>query len=361
MKAVLVLALLLGLVAHRALGQLPAPDSSSESSGSSGSFGSSSGSNGEDTDDHPEDIDRDVSLNINADSISLRTDTKSITFKQRSEIRYQIEGDRLEIELRSYTRDTTKTDFKFKWKVAGIVEYTENGAHIGFQPTEDTIGTTWRFDKTKFVFKALPDTGLVKNFQAQSTDLVFTIIGHISGSTFAANGDLISPGSQKFDILIDTTNFVWKNAGSRLALVGRMQSNSKTRTVVKDQIGNDVAAASPHSRRVLFGADAAPTAFFDWKANVTVDFANPPQSWASVITSALTIDDADKDGETEGENSKLVSHAFDVVRPLKITWDPSVGVGAGAFADSAASPLAAASLPLLALLAAAAALLTRSA
>jgi len=78
-----------------------------------------------------------------------------------------------------------------------------------------------------------------------------------------------------------------------------------------------------------------------------------------VLTSAIVVDESDKTGEGDGENNKLVSHAFDVVHPLKITWDPSVGVDVGAF--NAAASLSPMALPLLSLVAVVVAALTRNA
>lgn len=126
---------------------------------------------------------------------------------------------------------------------------------------------------------------------------------------------------------------------------------------------------------------------------------------ASITASALVIDNDDKEGESENENNKFASFAIEVrltasplsshvlraallllgllrcaegaclllrltgacmcvcsqaIRPVKVFWDPSVSVGAGAFSN-AASALRAAAPALVALLALLATALARHA
>jgi hypothetical protein len=123
------------------------------------------------------------------------------------------------------------------------------------QPAEDTVGTMWTFNKDKFSFSALPDTGAVKvcaaiRFEgvdthalwcvdnrtsranltmASSPSLAYValscsallfaraawrilsifdgcgVVQHVSGATYSDKGAVITPGSQKFDILLDLT------------------------------------------------------------------------------------------------------------------------------------------------------------
>jgi hypothetical protein len=327
----------------------------SSSSSSDMSMTSSGGGGGENS--HPEDSDRNIQVSGDKNGMQLESDSRSTSVRQKSAISYQIEDTRLSIRLQTFTKSTTKQDFQFKIKIGGLVEYVENGAHAGFQRGEDAVGTTWQFSKDAFAFSTLPDTTVagatVKNFQGQSMDKVFTVVGHMSSTTFSAGGQVVTPGKQKFDIIIDTTNFTYTKTGSRLAIIAAVQSASSVRTTVKDDSGSTVTSESHRSRSVQFGADATPTAFFDWAANVTV---TPGNTQAAVITSAMAVDTSDSEGESDGENNKAVSFAFDVVQPVKIEWDPSVGVGAGAFNGAAAvAPV----VSLIAALAVAAALFSR--
>jgi hypothetical protein len=274
---------------------------------------------------------RKLTYSVSGKEVKITSETEAGSNKNKYDLNYKVNDPKLEITLASYAKDTdSSSKFRFKWKIRGVVEYVESNSQEGYQEGSDTTGTVWTFRNSDFDWVDLPETTVdgqtVKHFRGRDTNGFFTLTGHISGGAFTNAGQMIAPVSHKFDIALDQANgrFTYSLANSRLAIVGWVMSSSQFKVKQVDSDGNEATTPSSNAKQILFGPDASPEAFFSWATSVS---ANTTSGIASYnIIAAPLRDDLNETKENSDDSNKKTSHAFDVVRPRAIFWDPMVGL-----------------------------------
>jgi hypothetical protein len=274
---------------------------------------------------------RKLTYSVSGKEVKITSETDGGANKNKYDLNYKVNDPKLEITLHSYAKDTdSSSKFRFKWKIRGVVEYVEANSQEGYQEGSDTTGTVWTFKNADFDWVDLPETTVdgqtVKHFRGRDKDGFFTLTGHISGGAFTSSGQTITPVSHKFDLAIDQANgkFSYTLANSKLAIVGWVMSSSQFKVKEVDSSGNDVTAPSSNAKQILFGPDASPEAFFSWATTVNANTTSGVAAY-NIIAAPLR-DDLNETKENNDDSNKKTSHAFDVVRPRAIFWDPMVGL-----------------------------------
>jgi hypothetical protein len=277
---------------------------------------------------------REIKISVSNNAVTLESKTQSGKDKSFFSVGYAVNDARLEIDLRSKVDEgDTKDKARFKWKIGRVVEYLDNGTPAGFQEG-DTIGASWDFKNKNFQFSDITTDQTIKTFQGVSQDGFFKLVGYISGGPFTTKegNKTVLPVAHKFDITISPAANWWTQNGSRVAVLGWVMSAESTQTKEMDTDGNDVTAVTTKGKRIHFGAAASPAAFFNWDLNPNCTNAAGGLAPCPVIVSPLTADpseDTSSGDKQAGNSNKKTSHAFDLVHPRRIFWDPMIGIGAG--------------------------------
>jgi hypothetical protein len=303
-------------------------------------------------------LERVVQVQVQSNGVHVESVLKAGAQKDKFELDFQTNEFRLGIQLRAqFGSDGNKDSAFFQWKIGNILEYVDSDAVPGYQ-SGDRVGSVWNFTKQGISWSQLADTTVngvvVHHFQGQTSDQIFTLLGHVSGGVFTAgpnNSVTITPVATKFDINLNLPNSFWTLAGSRVAIVGWVMSGSKDSARQLDSSGNTVTTSTTDGKRIHFGPDASPSGFFSWDMNPACVDSAGLSAHCPVIVSPLVADPNEDNGGNSDNVNKRTSHSFDRVHPQSINWDPVLGAGTGSGTHAVPSLLALAALVVAALFA----------
>jgi len=198
---------------------------------------------------------------------------------------------------------------------------------LGYNPLTDATGKVWTF-KPLFVHCAsLPaswtteNSSPVQSFECASLDGVFALIGHISGAAFGSAAGVVTPLSIKFEVAINSTSFKYLLSNSQLALTASLIADANVHMI--DEAGVDISAVGGmHARSVVLNAATGPSGFLSWTPAASV---NGGAESAPVVASPL-VADPNVAVQVAGQQSRLLTYAFQSTQPKSIVWDPMIGL-----------------------------------
>lgn len=250
--------------------------------------------------------------------------------------------------LRYFEKDSNTADlFGARWALWKIVEYSEGGSALGFQPDNDTIvsslhlwGTTW--NKMYYTSNPQTDGSTIYNVCSNLTDpsATVTVCVHLTTKPTNSSGHHFDPNSIKWSL--DIANYNFQSTNTLLAL----KVSFDTVDAVKDLNGTTSEDAGETGTQGSQGLQLASdvtgtfTAFADWVTTVTVT-GTGCDATATVVKSLVKdaqwtgdIDpipiDPDTDGLSINRTVRVSYFAFlttpSTCRPTDIFWDPTMGV-----------------------------------
>lgn len=240
----------------------------------------------------------------------------------------------LQFRVQEYDHLTSELLVQFSVKMVGIVTYMDVDGVPGYNVTSDHTQWTWYFNSASLQWLSITDMPNVRNGTVHRikatpyTNLQFmNFIGYIADIPYAFTetpdlfdgfpSTVVPPSSFKFDIDLycDLACYHYTNTSRKAFLMEILSSPGSNVTFVNTPTAN-------HSSVYVDGRGS-----FHWANKVLLRNSSTNETYVPVAVHALDLGNVvDNDADAAGQVARLISFAFDGIRPLSILWDPIVGV-----------------------------------
>jgi hypothetical protein len=295
-------------------------------------------------DDHDLDTrSREIDLNVSGEKFEVSAEQEFPGKDgKEDEVEFRGEwaaGNLLEFEI-SYSSEagSLETEVELEIEIQELIEFEESGQNPGFQPTEDTIVSSyieddassiwndWNLDHscaTSVSYTSTSETATSTSetvtgtsasgdcyFQvsASTSDGVLGTVAYFTSQYAVVAGVPINSNTCKFDISI---NYPFVSSTSYLAVL--IQAVSETEVDIDD----DDNASPNEGAIVASNPDSVLVASFDWEKTAT----------STDGSGSLAVVDVIRTPHQNG--TKANYYTFDVVNPTNVYWDPELGISSG--------------------------------